>query len=103
MNKRIKVITQLRVVGIAEGISYLILLFVAMPLKYFWSLPAAVLVNGWVHGVLFVLYGAAVINTWIQCNWTFKKACFAGIVSLLPFGTFWFDKKLKTEVEMNRK
>lgn len=92
-----KALQQLRIIGLIEGISYLVLLFISMPLKYFANFPEAVKVNGWIHGVLFVLLGLAVINVWIKQRWPFKRAFIAGIASLLPFGTFWFDKSLKEE------
>lgn len=76
-----------------EGISYLLLLLVAMPLKYWADLPAAVLLVGWAHGVLFVTYGLALLWVWQDQKWSFAKAFLAGIMSLLPAGTFWFERK----------
>ena len=97
MNKKTKAIHRLRIIGLLEGISYLILLFISMPLKYWFHYPQAVLVNGWVHGALFVLFALAVLQTWIVCSWPFKRAFTAGLLSLLPIGTFIFDKTLKAE------
>jgi integral membrane protein len=86
-----------RLVAIVEGISYLILLGIAMPLKYFAELPEAVKYTGWIHGVLFVLYIALLLKVWIQYRWSFGKVVLAFIASLLPFGTFVLDSKLKKE------
>lgn len=86
-----------RIVAIAEGISYLILLGIAMPLKYFAELPAAVKYTGWIHGVLFVWYMVLLLNVWIKYKWSFGKTLMAFIASLLPFGTFVLDSRLKKE------
>ena len=86
-----------RWIGILEGISYLVLLLVAMPLKYVANKPEAVKYVGWAHGVLFVAFGLYLIRVWIQYKWSFGKATLAFIASLLPFGTFFLDKKLKKE------
>lgn len=86
-----------RLVGIMEGISYLVLLLIAMPLKYFANQPDAVKYVGWAHGVLFVAFGLYLIKVWIKYKWTFGKTFLAFIASLLPFGTFVLDKKLKKE------
>lgn len=86
-----------RLVAIVEGISYLVLLGIAMPLKYFAQLPEAVKYTGWIHGVLFVWYMALLLKVWIQYRWSFGKVALAFIASLLPFGTFVLDGKLKKE------
>jgi len=86
-----------RLVALAEGISYLILLFFAMPLKYFARIPEPVFYTGWVHGCLFVLYGFLLIIVWVQYHWTFYKAVVAFIAALVPFGTFLLERKLNKE------
>ena len=86
-----------RLVGVLEGISYLLLLGIAMPLKYWADKPDAVKYVGWAHGVLFVAFCALLVQVWIQYKWSFLKATGAFIASLLPFGTFYLDKKLKKE------
>lgn len=98
MQKHIKAIQFLRVVGIIEGISYLILLLISMPLKYIYKNPTPVLINGWIHGVLFTILAAAILYAWILRKWKFNRACIAGLASLIPLGTFWFDKSLKAEL-----
>ena len=98
MKNSIQALQHLRIIGILEGISYLVLLFISMPLKYIYKLPQFVIVNGWVHGFLFVLFAIAVLRVWIVRKWAFKKAFIAGLASLVPFGTFWFDKQLKQEI-----
>jgi integral membrane protein len=86
-----------RKVAIAEGISYLLLLLVAMPLKYLADMPLAVKYTGWAHGLLFVLYGACLIMAWQEQKWKLGKAVLIFIASLLPFAPFIVDKKLKDE------
>ncbi len=85
---------RLRIIGFAEGLSFLILLGVAMPLKYFFGLPETVRVVGMAHGLLFVLYVLLVIQVKIEYGWSFKKMLLALLASVVPFGTFWADAKL---------
>lgn len=86
-----------RKVAVAEGISYILLLFVAMPLKYWAEMPLAVKYTGWVHGLLFVLYGACLIMAWQERKWKFGKVVLLFVASLLPFAPFIVDKSLKKE------
>jgi len=86
-----------RLVAILEGISYLVLLFIAMPLKYIWQLPLAVKYTGWAHGVLFVLYMLLLLLVWIELKWKFTRVLWAFVASLIPFGTFILDKQLQKE------
>jgi integral membrane protein len=86
-----------RKVAVAEGISYLLLLFVAMPLKYFANMPLAVKYTGWAHGLLFVLYAAFLIMAWMEQKWKFGKVVLIFLASLLPFMPFVVDRKLKDE------
>jgi integral membrane protein len=83
---------RLRVIAFTEGMSYLILLFVAMPLKYIWGQPAAVKNFGTVHGLLFVLYIIYVLLCKIEYRWTLKKALVLFGISIIPFGNFYADK-----------
>jgi integral membrane protein len=85
---------RLRIIGFAEGLSFLILLGIAMPLKYFFGLPETVRVVGMAHGLLFVLYVLLVIQVKIEYGWSFKKMLLALLASVIPFGTFWADAKL---------
>ncbi|UHA72208.1 DUF3817 domain-containing protein [Paenibacillus sp. 481] len=90
-------IGRLRVVGIIEGISYLVLLLIAMPLKYWADFPQAVKVAGMAHGVLFCLYVAAVAHVMFAHRWPIGRAIVAIVASLVPIGNFWFDRQLKQE------
>lgn len=86
-----------RFIAITEGISYLLLLGVAMPLKYFGDMPEAVKYTGWVHGLLFILYVLFLLEVAVKRNWTAFKSLRAFVASLIPFGTFVFDRELKRE------
>ena len=90
-------ISLLRKVGIAEGISFLILLLIAMPLKYFYGLPLAVKYTGWMHGFLFVFYVALAYYAKEVYRWPFKRFLFAFLSAWLPLGTFFFDARLSIE------
>ena len=87
-------INQLRWIGNAEGVSFLILLFISMPLKYIFDYPVAVKFNGWIHGLLFIIYIAAVLRTAYLVKWNFQRVGIALAASLIPFATFILDKKL---------
>jgi integral membrane protein len=98
-----KLLQFFRKVALAEGLSYLALLFLAMPLKYIWDIPQAVSVVGMIHGILFILYIWILIRVWIDRNWKFSRATIAVIASLVPFGTMMFDPSLKREAEALKK
>jgi integral membrane protein len=85
----------LRIVGIAEGISFLVLLCIAMPLKYFLDLPLAVKIVGWAHGVLFMLYIMIVLMSIRIMRWSWLDLMIAFIASLAPGGTLFLDGRWK--------
>ncbi len=84
-------LARLRAIGLVEGTSFLVLLLIAMPLKYLAGQPLAVKYVGWAHGVLFVLYLLAVLETWIARRWPFGRAFLAGAASVVPLGPFFLD------------
>lgn len=86
-----------RVVAITEGISYLVLLFIAMPLKYMAGIEKAVTYTGWAHGILFMLYIYTLISVVLDQKWNFRKTFLAFLASLIPFATFIMDKNWKAE------
>lgn len=91
------VIGRLRVVGWLEGVSYLLLLFVAMPLKYLAGYPEMVAVVGRAHGGLFLLFCLAAIHAAIKKRWPLTRLAAAFIASVLPFGPFVFDARVLKE------
>ncbi|HLF45762.1 MAG TPA: DUF3817 domain-containing protein [Chitinophagaceae bacterium] len=98
MNKKL---FWLRKAGIAEGISFLILMVIAMPLKYFFQQPMAVTIVGWIHGVLFILFLSLAWEFKTDRDKNLKWFATAFAAALLPAGTFFFDRKLKQEEKSN--
>ena len=97
--KSITTFSLFRKIGIAEGISFLVLLLIAMPLKYFAGFPMAVTIVGSLHGVLFVAYMALAleVENVLIVKGRFKRLrwliiCF--IAAILPFGTFVLDNRV---------
>ncbi|GAB2501704.1 DUF3817 domain-containing protein [Algoriphagus taiwanensis] len=88
-------------ISILEGISFLLLLFIAMPLKYIYDIPEAVTYVGWAHGLLFILYIYVVFPTAQKLKWEFGRTFFALFASILPFGPFIFDRNLKKSQHVN--
>jgi integral membrane protein len=82
-----------RSVGWLEGLSYILLLGVAMPLKYIWDDPSWVRVVGMAHGLLFIAYVGLAFVLYLREDWSIKKLAGALVASLLPFGPFVFDAK----------
>lgn len=85
---------RLRVVGLAEGISYLVLLFIGVPLKRLGGYPEVVELIGPIHGLLFVLYVLTVIQAKTEYNWPLGKTGLALLASIIPGGTFYADHKI---------
>jgi integral membrane protein len=88
-------IGRLRVVAFVEGCSYLLLVGVAMPLKYLAGLPLAVTVVGAAHGALFILFCVALAHAMLVARWSLLRAGIVFASSLVPFGTFFVDGWLK--------
>ena len=84
---------RLRLIAFIEGVSFLTLLFIAMPLKYMYGYPQAVRTVGSIHGLLFVTYVLFVFQAKIERNWDARKAWQLLLISLVPFGNFYADKK----------
>lgn len=87
------ILRRFRTIAIAEGISFLVLLFIAMPLKYFFGLPMAVKVVGWAHGALFIAYWVAAVPLFTKLKWEAERIIGLGLASVLPFGTFVLERK----------
>jgi len=90
-------ITIYRKIALIEGLSYLILLFISMPLKYFFNIPEGVKYFGWIHGVLFLVFLIVLLLAAIKYRWNLKRIILYLIGSVLPFVPFILDKKLKKE------
>lgn len=79
--------------AILEGVSYLLLLGICMPLKYIWNIVEPTRPVGMAHGVLFVAYCIWLLIVGLQLKWNFKTLVIGFIASLLPFTTFVFEMK----------
>ena len=87
-------IYSLRLLGNIEGISYLLLLGVAMPMKYFFGFPMAVKIVGMAHGVLFIAYCLLLALQMRANKWNLLFGIYLFVATLVPFGTFVTDRKL---------
>lgn len=96
MNKFITTsIGRLRAIAFLEGLSLILLVFIAMPLKYGFGLPAMVKVVGMGHGVLFISYVLLTIIVSVEQGWSFLSTTWKVLLSsMVPFGTFYIDKKI---------
>lgn len=82
-------------IGFAEGVSFIVLLFIAMPLKYWAGMPESVRIVGMLHGILFIAYAIALLQAGFVYKWPIKKVIIAFLLSFVPFGTFYLDRVLK--------
>ncbi len=85
----------LRATSLTEGVSYVLLLFIAMPMKYGFGIDLAVTYVGWAHGALFIGLGFVALAAMIWAKLPFKLACIVGIAALVPGGPFFIDSRLK--------
>lgn len=85
---------RLRLLSWVEGISYLLLFGLTMPLKYGLGMPQPNYVMGMLHGVLFIGYCGALLDAGLEHRWGFRKYALGFVASLVPFGTFWAERKL---------
>lgn len=93
---------RLRLVAFVEGLSYLVLLGVAMPLKYWAGMPLAVRIVGSLHGFLFVALMLLVLEGWRGRGKPFAWAVRIGIASVVPLGTFFLDRELAADDDAHR-
>src|SRR6187402_2132174 len=84
-------------IALFEGISYILLLGIAMPMKYALDMPLAVKLVGWAHGIMFMAYMVFLLVCWSKCKWSIRRVFWYFVASLLPFVPFWVEKDLKRE------
>jgi len=89
-------VSQLRVVSLSEGISYLVLLGIAMPLKYGANMPGAVRIVGAIHGALFVIFCVTLLRATLTARWPLSRAGLVFLASLIPFAPLWLDRSMRT-------
>jgi integral membrane protein len=88
-------IGRLRLIGWIEGASFLLLVCVAMPLKYIWGEPLGVRIVGMAHGLLWLAFVGVLYDTMKQEGWPLSKAAVPFVAALVPFGPFIIDRRLK--------
>jgi len=93
MNKNVK---NFGLINTIEGYSYLLLLFVAMPMKYLLGIAIATKIVGMVHGILFIAFLYLLVIAWQDVKWNIRETVIFFIASLIPFGTFFTKKKIAT-------
>ncbi len=85
----------MRLAGYTEGSSFLVLLLIAMPLKYLAAMPVAVRIVGSIHGALFIVYVAMMLSVARNYRWPARFMWLGLVAALLPLGPFWFDGKVR--------
>lgn len=80
-------------IALLEGISLLALLFFAMPMKYMFDQEIYVKIIGMAHGVLFIVYIILAVILKFLLNWSYKQLTIVGLASIIPFGTFYVERK----------
>jgi integral membrane protein len=86
---------RLRLLGLAEGLSLLILVGIAVPIKYVGHNPTLVRAMGPVHGLLFLLYVLNTLRVGVEYGWRFQQTTWKVLLAcLMPFGTFYVDHRI---------
>jgi integral membrane protein len=96
VNPASTLIRHFRLTALAEALSYLLLIFIAMPLKYVWQIPMPVRITGSLHGFLFVVFCFTLYRAWQAAKWPMERVVMLFIASLIPFVPFWLDQRVKT-------
>ncbi|MBL9131122.1 MAG: DUF3817 domain-containing protein [Verrucomicrobiaceae bacterium] len=94
-----KVVHMFRWAALAEAVSYLVLLGIAMPLKYVWGMPLAVKIVGSIHGGLFVAFCALLWQAMQKAAWPRERVAMLFVASLVPLVPFWLDARVKKWAE----
>jgi integral membrane protein len=84
----------LRRTAVIEGVSFLVLLGIAMPLKYVWAEPMAVRIVGMLHGVLFLIFCAALLYVMSVAKWPLSRGAMVFVAALIPFGPWMVDRRM---------
>ncbi len=93
-------IGRLRIIGFLEGISLLALIFIAVPMKYYFGNPSFSKLLGPVHGAIFLLFLFNALSVGVEQNWKFKTTTWRVLLAcFVPFGTFYIDSKILSKIE----
>jgi integral membrane protein len=91
---------RLRIIAILEGISLLILVFIAMPLKYMFNNESGTRIMGPVHGALFLLFIFNTLSVGVAQGWKFRTTTWKVLLAcVIPFGTFYIDKHILQKIK----
>ncbi|CAM2065109.1 DUF3817 domain-containing protein [Sulfidibacter corallicola] len=90
---------QFRIVSFSEGVSYILLMAIAVPVKYMADEPILVRILGPIHGFLFIAFMVFLGKTAVELRWRMGRVLIAFIASLLPLGAFFLEVSLKKEME----
>lgn len=92
-------IGRLRLLGYIEGFSLLVLIFIAMPLKYMADNPSLTKMMGPVHGALFLLFIINTMSVGVEQQWKFRQTTYKVLLAcIVPFGTFYIDRKILSKI-----
>ena len=93
-------IGRLRIIGFLEGVSLLILIAVAMPMKYYVGNPNLTKTLGPIHGAIFLLFLFNALSVGVEQNWKFKTTTWKVVLAcFIPFGTFYIDRKILSKLK----
>lgn len=91
---------RLRIIGFFEGISLIVLVFVAVPMKYYFENASLSKALGPIHGAIFLLFLFNTLSVGVEQNWKFKTTTWKVILAcFVPFGTFYIDKKILNKIK----
>ncbi len=92
-------IGRLRIIGFLESISLIVLVFIALPIKYYFGNPKPTAFFGLIHGVLLFMFIINTLSVGVEQNWKFKRVTYKMIlISFIPFGVFFIDKFFLREI-----
>jgi integral membrane protein len=93
-------IGRLRIIGYLEGISLLVLIFIAVPIKYYFGNPSLSKLLGPIHGAIFLLFLFNALSVGVEQKWKFKTTTWKIIIAcFIPFGTFYIDAKILSKLK----
>lgn len=92
-------VLKLRVIAFLEGISLLVLILLAVPLKYLFGYQTGTKVMGTLHGILFLLFAFNTLSVGVEQKWEFKKTTWKVLLAcMIPFGSFYIDHKILSKI-----
>ena len=99
-NLLISKVGRLRIIGFLEGVSLLVLIFVAVPMKYYFGNPMGSKIIGPIHGALFLLFVVNALGVGVEQNWKFRTTTWKVLLAcVIPFGTFYVDRRILRQLE----